>query len=106
MSSFCTSRESRYDNEHSVGKSAENREEEAADDTGPQDLQQELAAIGEVRGGEEHEVAVDDDEEEVAEHGGGARQETVRLFAGLRRTEAEEQRSSVIAAVDAVGDEI
>lgn len=84
MSSLCASRKSRHEDEHGVGEGAEHGEEEAADDAGPQDLQQQLAAVGQVRGRQEHEAPVDDDQEQVAGPRGGAGQEPVRLLARRR----------------------
>lgn len=100
------------ENEHGIGERAEDGEEQSSDKAGAEDLEQELAAIGEVGGGREHEVAIDDDEEQVAEDGGGARQEPVRLLAGGlgseagERVEAEVERLSLPEAVDPVGDQI
>lgn len=69
------------ENEHGIRKSAEDGEEEAADETGTENLKQELAAAGEVCGGEVHEIPINDDEKEVAESGVGAGQKAVGLLA-------------------------
>ena len=75
----------RTEDEERVGEGAEDGEEESADEPRPHDLEQQLAARGQVRGGLEHEEAVDEGEEEVPEHGGGAGEEAVRLLALLLR---------------------
>nr|GMC72580.1 hypothetical protein Iba_chr03bCG12880 [Ipomoea batatas] len=74
-------------------KSAENREEEAADETGTEKLKQELAAAREVSGGEK----------EVSESGVGAGQKAVGLlaFTAAARTSPvghEPQRETTRAA--------
>ena len=71
----------RTEDEERVGEGAEDGEEESADEPRPHDLEQQLAARGQVRGGLEHEEAVGQDEEEVPERGAGARQEPVRHLA-------------------------
>ena len=102
----------RTENEHGVWKRAENGEEEASDETRAEDLQQELAAIGEVRGRREHQVSVHEDQEQIPQHRGGARQEPVRLLARrLRRRRREREhpevrrRRPLQAVVDSIGDQ-
>lgn len=70
------------ENEHGIGKSAEDGKEEAADDTGPYNLEQHLTPASQVGGAEVHQVAVGEDQEEVSQYSGGAGQEPVRLVAG------------------------
>lgn len=109
MSSFRSSRKPGYENEHGVGKGAEDGEEQASDDTGAENLEQELAAIGEVGGGRVHQVAVYQNQEQVPDHGGGAGQEPIGLVAGGVRcregvVESEVGREGVRPVVDSIGD--
>ena len=62
----------RTEDEERVGEGAEDREEEAADEAGPHDLEQQLAPRGQVRGRLVHEEPVGQHQEEIPEHGGGA----------------------------------
>lgn len=71
------------EDQQGVGERAEDGEEEAADDPGAEDLEQQLAAGGEVGGGLEHEEAVGQGEEEVPPRRGRAREEPVRHLAPL-----------------------
>lgn len=73
------------ENDHSIGNSFKDGEEEAADDAGAEDLEEKLAPGGEILGGGEREVSVYQHEEDVTPKGGWAGKETVRLLAGLKR---------------------
>lgn len=63
--------------------------------------------MGQIGGGEEHQVAIDEDEEDISKDGGGARQEPVGLIAsGLGRegrgpVESEAGRSTEL--LDPIG---
>lgn len=73
------------ENEHGVGKRPEHRQQEPADEPGPYDLQQQLAAGREERRGHVHQVTVHQDQEQVADPGRRAGQEAVGLVAGVGR---------------------
>ena len=67
-------------NEHGIRKNTDRGKEHAADDAGPENLEQEIAALRDVVGGEERDITVDDDQKKVAKHGGAAWQESIRLL--------------------------
>lgn len=50
------------ENEHGIGKSAEDGKKEAADDARTENFQQQLASAGEISSSEEHEITIDKDE--------------------------------------------
>lgn len=66
---------------HGVRECTEHGEEEATDETRAENLQQELAPIGEESGGQEHQVPINKDEEDVAQRVGGAGQEAISRLA-------------------------
>lgn len=80
-------------NEQGIGQRAEDGKKQAADDSGAENFEQQLAAGREKSGGLEHEETIDQDEEEVAEHSVGAGEEAVGLFArGFSAVGFEEAR--------------
>lgn len=98
----------RTENKHGIRKGAEDWKEQTADNTRAKNVQQELAAMGQIGGGEEHEVAIDDDEEDISNNGGGARQEPVGLVAsGIGREgrgPVESEVGRIAELLDPIGD--
>lgn len=100
------------ENEHGVRKSPEDGEKQASNDTGTENLEQHLAAIGEVGGGQEHQISIHQDQEQIPKHGGGAGQEPVGLITRGLRIHREGVESEVGSGdvgqvvVDAIGDQI
>ncbi|KAF5730727.1 hypothetical protein HS088_TW19G00322 [Tripterygium wilfordii] len=98
------------ENQHCIGKGAEDGQKETANNTRPEDLQQQLASTRQISSRREHEVAINEYQEQVPQSSLGAGQEPIRLLTRLlhprRRERLEKQIRWVPLTLQAIGNQI